>query len=198
MSLRLFFVCAFVAGVAGWQQAEAQSFPIPAPDAWRKETFKFPLAFAPSIGFEGSEYVRFAPGWGDFASERGFSYVFLWDVKEVEGPALTVHGLEFAVSHYFDGLMQTVAEARKIEPGNTRTVVNFHPMKDVPDWSVAHAGEIHTWNGFAKAEPLVLNVEVTQRSCPGGRVQVFYAVSRARRNLPVWQELRKSREATVC
>ena len=198
MGLRVYSICVFLALVATWQQALAQAFPIPAPDNWRKESFKFPLAFAPSIGFEGSEYVRFAPGWGDFASDRGFSYVFLWDVKQVEGYALTVHGLEFAVSHYFDGLMQTVAEARKIEAAQAHTIVNFHPMKDVPEWTVAHAGEIHTWNGFSRSEPLVLNVEVTQRSCPGGRVQVFYAVSKARRNLPIWQELRKSREATVC
>ena len=35
---------------------------LPAPDEWRKETFKFPLQFAPGIPYEGLENVRFSPG----------------------------------------------------------------------------------------------------------------------------------------
>ncbi len=172
--------------------------PIVAPDTWRKESFTFPLAFAPSIGLEGAEHVRFAPGWGDFASERGFSYVFVWDVKDVPGPALSVHGLEFALGVYFDGLMETAAASRKLEGRGARTVVNFHPMRAVPGWSEAHAGEIHTWNAFAKAEPMRLNVEVTSRACPAGKAQVFFAISKSPRNAPVWQDLRNARERTPC
>jgi hypothetical protein len=172
--------------------------PLPAPEDWRRESFEFPLKFAPSIGLQGSEHVRFAPGWSDFASERGFSYVFLWDVKEVAGPALTVHGLEFALGAYFDGLMNTAAEVRKIEPGAAATVVNFHPMRAVPEWREAYAGEIHTWNAFAKAEPLRLNVEATKRSCAGAKAQVFFAISKAPRNAAIWEELRAIRGRTAC
>jgi hypothetical protein len=181
---------------AAWLPAQAN--PIPAPDNWRRESFKFPLAFAPSIGLEGEEHVRFAPGWGSFAGERGFSYVFLWDVKEIPGPALSVHGLEFALGAYFDGLMRTAADSRKIEAGVERTVVSFHPMREVPGWRDAHAGEVFTWNGFGKGEPLVLQIEVVQRSCPNGRAQVFYAVSKARRSDAIWSELRKARDGTPC
>ena len=177
---------------------DAGANPIPAPDNWRRESFDFPLAFAPSIGLEGAEHVRFAPGWGDFASDRAFSYVFVWDVKEITGPALSVHGLEFALGVYFDGLMETAASRRKIEAQHPRTVVNFHPMREVPGWNAAHAGEIHTWNAFATGDPLALNIEVTRRSCPNGRAQVFFAVSRARRDHAVWAELRKARQATPC
>ena len=195
MNKRLLRLAA-LALAAGWLHAHAN--PIPAPDNWRRESFDFPLAFAPSIGLEGHEHVRFAPGWGNFAGERGFSYVFLWDVKEIPGPALTVHGLEFALGAYFDGLMAVAAQSRKIEAGAERSVVNFHPMRAVPGWSAAHAGEIHTWNGFGKGEPLVLHIEATQRSCPKGRAQIFYAVSKAPRNQPVWEELRKARDGTPC
>ena len=198
MVSRRFSTSFILAGLAALGIANAQTHPIPAPDTWRKESFEFPLAFAPSIGLEGREYVRFAPGWSDFASDRGFSYVFLWDVKEIAGPALGVHGLEFALGVYFDGLMRTAAQARAFELAPARSVVNFHPMRDVPGWREAHAGEIHTWNAFGKGEPLALGVEVTQRSCPGGRAQVFYAVSKAPRNHPVWQDLRKARDATAC
>jgi len=196
MRLSTLFPLLALAVVVAWQQAHAN--PIPAPDNWRRESFDFPLAFAPSIGLEGKEHVRFAPGWSDFAGERGFSYVFLWDVKEVAGPALGVHGLEFALGAYFDGLMHSAAKSRKIAPGVERSVVNFHPMRAVPGWRDAHAGEIHTWNGFAKGEPLVLQVEAVQRSCASGRAQVFYAISKSRRNQPIWEELRKARDATPC
>ena len=185
-----------LAVVASWLHAQAN--PIPAPDSWRRESFDFPLAFAPSIALEGKEHVRFAPGWSDFAGERGFSYVFLWDVKEIPGPALTVHGLQFSLGMYFDGLMGAAARSRKIEAGVERSVVNLHPMRDVAGWREAHAGQIHTWNGFGKAEPLVLQIEAVQRSCPNGRAQIFYAVSKSPRNQPIWNDLRKARDATPC
>jgi hypothetical protein len=44
----------------------------------------------------------------------------------------------------------------------------------------------------------VLHIEATQRSVPQGRAQVFYAVSKAPRNQPVWEELRKARDGTPC
>jgi len=178
--------------------AYAQKDPLPAPDHWRRESFHFPLNFAPSVGFEGTEHVRFAPGWGDFASDRGFSYVFMWDVKEVPGPALTVHGLEFTLRDYFDGLMEAAAETRKVESPGARTVVNFHPMRDVPEWSESHAGEIYTWNAFSKGEPIRLNVEVTKRSCPGGKAQILFAVSKSARSAAIWNDLRAVRERAVC
>ena len=172
--------------------------PVPAPENWRRESFEFPLTFAPAIGLEGSEHVRFAPGWGDFASERGFSYVFLWDVKDVAGPALTVVGLEFALRVYFDGLMETAAAARKLEVRGAPTLVDLHPMRDEPGWSEAHAGSIHTWNAFGKGESLALEVEVTKRSCPDGRAQVFHALSKAKRSAPPWDALRKARQGVSC
>ncbi len=178
--------------------ALAERDPVPVPEGWRHESFEFPLSFAPTIGLEGAEHVRFAPGWGSFASARGFSYVFLWDVKEVSGPALTVYGLEFALSGYFDGLMETAATARKLEARGERTVVNFHPMREVAGWTESHTGRIFTWNAFAKGEALTLEVEVTKRSCPGGRAQVFFALSKAARSAPVWEELRKARQGVSC
>ena len=34
---------------------------IAAPASWREERFTFPLVFAPSIPYEGTEVVRFSP-----------------------------------------------------------------------------------------------------------------------------------------
>jgi hypothetical protein len=193
--LRLAFIAILMfQGAPSFAQRDA----IPAPPEWRRESFEFPLAFAPSIGLEGREHVRFAPGWSDFSSERGFSYVFLWEVKEIAGPALSVHGLEFALGVYFDGLMATAADARKLDTQPSRTVVNLHPMRDVASWTESYAGEIHTWNAFAKGEPLRLQLELTKRACAGNVAQVFFAVSRAQRAIALWEPLRKAREATKC
>ena len=86
-----------------------------APDGWRRQTFQFPLPFAPSIPYEGTEHVRFAPHWTEFDSERGFSYVVLWDVKRRE---LQPQDLERALNVYFDGLMEAVTKGRRIaDPG---------------------------------------------------------------------------------
>lgn len=166
-----------------------------APADWRKESFEFPLPYAPSLPYEGSEEVRFPPGWARFASEDGFSYVVLWDIK----PALMEAAvLERALSVYFDGLMNNVAIARKLEVMVPQSAVVLHPLAVPAGWSDAYAGAIHTWNGFAQGEPLVLNVEIAQRPCGPGRMQVFYALAKAPRASPVWDALRAVRRKTGC
>jgi hypothetical protein len=91
--------------------AAAAATLIPAPDDWRKESFPFPLQFAPGIPYQGMEYLRFHPGWDQFADETGFSYVVLWDVKAVpvEPPDIEDH-----LETYFNGLMSNVARGRKL------------------------------------------------------------------------------------
>src|SRR5471030_378221 len=91
--------------------ASAQTGPIPAPADWRAESFIFPLQFAPSIPYQGVEYVRFAPSWARFDSEGGFSYVFLWDVKT---QPVTPEDLEDHLEAYFTGLMRNVGLQRKL------------------------------------------------------------------------------------
>jgi hypothetical protein len=52
-----------------------------APAGWRKESFAFPLPYAPSLPYQGTEQVRFSPSWSKFADEAGFSYAVLWDLR---------------------------------------------------------------------------------------------------------------------
>jgi hypothetical protein len=175
-------------GLAGLARAE-----LTAPADWRKESFDFPLAFAPSLPYEGREQVRFPPGWARFDAQDGFSYVVLWDLK----PALMEAApLERALAVYFDGLMNI---ARKIAAMVPQSVVVLHPLAAPEGWTVAYAGAIHTWNAFAKAEPLVLNVEIAQRPCGADRMQVFLAFSKAERAAAAaWEPLRKVRQAASC
>ena len=165
-----------------------------APAGWRKESFTFPLPYAPSLPYAGTEEVRFSPQWAHFDAPDGFTYAVLWDIK----PTLTDGlALERALSVYFDGLMNNVARARKVDAMVPQTQVELHPLASPEGWSGAYAGAIHTWNGFARAEPLVLNAEIAYRGC-GERLQVFMGLSKAPRAASAWESLRALRAATRC
>ncbi len=124
-----------------------------APPDWRKESFDFPLRFAPSIPYQGTEHVRFNPKWDHFDDDAGFSYVVLWDVKEVP---IEPADIEDHLETYFNGLMANVARGRKLEA----------PAKSV--------------------------------SCGKGRMQILFALSKSRRDRPIWNGLRGVRSATTC
>ncbi len=48
-----------------------------APSDWRPEVIPFPLGFAPDLGLEGVEELRFAPGMFDAKAADYFSYCFV-------------------------------------------------------------------------------------------------------------------------
>lgn len=168
---------------------------LPTPEGWRQESFKFPLPFAPAIPYEGTEHVRFAPGWAQFGSDTGFSYVFLWELK---AKPVTTEDLEDHLEAYFSGLMKGVAPARNLEAPKTPTAVALHPMTTVAGWTQSYGAQVRTWNAFSKAEPLLLHGEIAQRECPGQGMQILFAFSKAPRDRPIWQSLRRLREATQC
>jgi hypothetical protein len=179
----------------GWLACAVQAASIAAPDTWRRESFPFPLAFAASIPYEGTEHVRFTPGWSDFASEQGFGYVFMWDIKPV--PMEAAH-LERGLAVYFDGLMENVARGRKLDELPVISAVVLHPLRAPAGWNEAYAGAVHTWNAFSKGEELRLHIEIAHRPCPGDRMQIFFAASKAKRTDPAWEPLRKARADTAC
>ena len=168
---------------------------IAAPADWRAQSFPFPLQFAPSIPYEGSEHVRFSPSWARFAEDDGFTYILLW---ELERKPLEPAELERALDVYFDGLMEMATKNRKITDPGTVSQVSLHPLAAPDGWTAALGGRIWTWNGFSKGEPLVLNLEITQRACSAERTQIFFALSKAARTSAAWDELRRIRGATGC
>ena len=174
--------------------ASAQTSPIPAPADWRAESFIFPLQFAPSIPYEGVEYVRFAPSWTRFDSEGGFSYVILWDVKT---RPVAPEDLEDYLEAYFTGLMRNVGARRGLSDKEIKTVAAAHPMAALASWEQGYGLEVRTWNAFSKGEALLLYGEVGQRSC-GERMQIFFAFSRSPRDRHIWDRLREARNATTC
>ncbi|HZZ95103.1 MAG TPA: hypothetical protein VFE23_21265 [Usitatibacter sp.] len=168
---------------------------LPDRTGWRAETFRFPLAFASSVPFEGQESVRFAPSFARFAAADGFTHALLWDIKPVpmEGAQL---GRALAV--YFDGLMENAARGRKLDELPIPAAVSLHPMRAPERWSDAYAGTLYTWNAFSRGEALRLQAEVTTRHCTPGHLQVFMAISMAPRRDKAWDALRELRDGTRC
>jgi hypothetical protein len=172
----------------------AAGAPIAAPEDWRRESFQFPLVFAASIPYVGTEEVRFSPAWARFSADDGFTYAFMWDIQRV--PMEAAH-LERGLAVYFDGLMENVARGRKLEELPVMSAVVLHPLAAPAGWKEAYAGAIHTWNAFGKGEDLRLHIEIAHRPC-GERMQIFYAVSKAERTASPWPQLREIRRATGC
>jgi hypothetical protein len=173
---------------------EPKANAIPAPESWRKESFPFPLQFAPAIPYEGTEHVRFTPAWTHFGDEGGFSYVFMWDLKS---KPVTPEDVEEYLEMYFAGLMKNVGLQRSLGDKEAKTVAAVHPMAVLAGWGQGYGIELRTWNAFSKGEPLLLHGEIGHRYC-GERMQIFFAFSKSRRDRPIWEGLRAARKATSC
>lgn len=185
----------FVFCLAALLCAGAFAAKLPSRPGWRGETFRFPLVFAPSIPFDGTQDVRFAPAFGRFDTKDGFSHVILWDIRPepMEGAQL-----ERALAVYFDGLMENAARGRKLTELPVPAAVSLHPMSAPPGWSDAYAGAVHSWNAFSRGEELRLDVEVSTRRCTPQHLQVFIAMSMAPRRDKAWDALRSMREEVAC
>lgn len=175
--------------------AGALAAKLPSRPGWRGETFSFPLVFAPSVPFDGTQDVRFAPGFGRFGTSDGFSHAILWDIRPqpMEGAQL-----ERALAVYFDGLMENAARGRKLDELPVAAAVSLHPMSAPAGWRDAYAGAVHTWNAFSRGEEMKLDVEAATRRCAPDHLQVFIATSMAPRRDKAWDALRSMREEVSC
>lgn len=172
----------------------AASEPLAAPTNWRAETIPFPLEFAPDLGYKGTEHVRFAPSWKDFAATDGFSYVFVWDVDPVARDATSLaRDLRF----YFAGLMAAVA---KDKPELTeKAVATAVQLALVAERRAAvYRGEIKTWNAFGQGEPLTLQIDMTVEGCGDGHQHWFAMLSKAPRDASIWRTMKSIREDSKC
>jgi hypothetical protein len=168
---------------------------IPAPDDWRKESFPIPLLFAPSIPYEGTSTCAFALV-ADFASDRGFTYVILWDIKRRS--SLEPAELERALNVY----LRRPHGAGHARPQDRRPRHRDHERAASPrrpqGWQEAFGAAVWTWNGFSKGEAL----RCTSRSPTARAARTAPRCSShprsAERTQPVWKQLREIRAATSC
>jgi len=158
--------------------------PLVAPDNWRKETIEFPLSFAPSIDYKGTEYVRFAPGWGKKGSEEYFTYAFLWYLDE--DPKLSSSTLESEFEAYFDGLIAAVS---KPNSGNSNNILKTKSFFEKLN-NQSFAGKIITYDAFTTKKEVTLNIVATYTSCKNIDTHlVLFKISPQQIDHPVWDKL---------
>ncbi|SDB37317.1 hypothetical protein SAMN03097699_0970 [Flavobacteriaceae bacterium MAR_2010_188] len=127
-----------------------------ADSSWAKETFKFPIGFAPELVYSGFEEAVFPPGWGNQESPEFWSYAFAWKVENID--SLSQKKLEEDLKLYFDGLMAT----RKTQKHDSvfRTQVQLKSISSIENEHV-YTGQIKLFDGFRTKKVLILNTKVT-------------------------------------
>lgn len=170
--------------------------PWPHPAGWKTETLPFPLAFAPAIHHQGSEELRFAPGFFDPAAPGYFSYAFVWWLKD-ERP-LTAATLATELNQYYAGLCTAVGKKKfALDPARYRAKLTAQTAT-MPGWET-FTGEAELYDAFTTGLPLSLHLRAFQRACPAsGHQAVLVLASPQPESAPIWNELRARAESFSC
>ncbi len=134
-----------------------------APKDWKKESFTFPLDFAPKLDFTGIEEARFAPGWSDKTSDQFWTYSFAW---YVDGKIdLTENKLEELTAIYFNGLTQVVGKSKGMKSADiTNATAIFMDKKAVKGWQ-SFEGKVQLFDVFFSEQIIRLNAKVKALYC---------------------------------
>ncbi len=153
---------------------------------WRSEIIDFPLEFAPSLEYSGTEYIRFSPGWGKENAVDYFSYVFLWVLNQ--DPKLSSKKLESDMEHYFDGLASIVSkEDLKLNIDIIKSKAFFEKVNDS-----VYAGKILTYDPFTTKKDISLNAIVTYRFCKSEKNHlVLFNISPQTPEHQLWKKMQK-------
>lgn len=133
------------------------------PDSWKKESFTFPLGFAPKLAFTGIEEARFAPGWSDKTSPEFWTYSFAW---YVDGDInLTEKRLQTFTADYFNGLTQVVGKSKGLKTETvTESFAIFIEKVSVAGWQFFE-GKAQLFDVFFSEQEVRLNVKVKALYC---------------------------------
>lgn len=179
--------------IIGCTDSNTSTNPLVAPDNWRKETIEFPLSFAPTLTYKGTEYVRFAPGWGKKDAEDYFTYAFLWYLDEV--PTLSSKILESELETYFNGLMRVVAGSKETTTSSIPTSKAFFEKLD----ETSYAGKVITYDAFTTKKEVSLNVIVNYSACDElGKHLVLFKFSPKNIDHTVWSKLENIKIGLDC
>lgn len=166
----------------------------PVPSGWKHETFALPPGFAPEFPYHGTEDLRFMPGFSEPTAHDFWSYEFVWWLDE--RPRFDATEIAAALTTYFRGLSTAVGGSKyEFDPARYRADLTVVPGSAPPRM----AGQVFTYDPFATGLPIVLNVEVELRSCPGtSRTAIVVLLSPQDTTDRVWTELRATAAALVC
>jgi hypothetical protein len=168
--------------------AQLPAYDLPKPAGWGSETFPLPPAFAPEITYQGTEDIRFSPGWAKSGSNQYWSYAFVWLVEGKQ--SLTVQSLSTCLAAYYKGIY-TVNLKDKPAPRPGFTTVQFQEIKTAAPDQETYEGRVSTLN-YLNHEALLLNVRVHLRNLAGAKATaIFFEVSPQPYTHAVWKDLRE-------
>ena len=162
-----FFCCLLISLTSFAQATKKQPLTTPnileAPKDWKKESFTFPLDFAPKLNFTGIEEARFAPGWSDKTSDEFWTYSFAWYVDgEIN---LTEEKLQELTAIYFNGLTQVVGKSKGLKSEQiTKSIAIFMDKSPIGDWQFFE-GKVQLFDVFFSEQEVRLNVKVKALYC---------------------------------
>ena len=134
-----------------------------APNDWKKESFTFPLDFAPKLQFTGIEEAIFTPGWSDKTSPEFWTYSFAW---YVDGNInLTEQRLQIFIGDYFNGLTQVVGTSKGMKKeAISNAFAIFMEKESVENWQYFE-GKVQLFDVFFSEQAIRLNVKVKALYC---------------------------------
>ena len=167
------------------------------PHNWKKESFTFPLGFAPKLTFTGIEEARFAPGWSDKTSPEFWTYTFAW---YVDGNInLTEERLQTFTADYFNGLTQAVGKSKGLEAGTvSEAYAIFIEKKSKDNWQFFE-GKVQLFDVFFSEQAVRLNVKVKALYCKilDKHLVVFSFAPKAFDH-EIWQVFKKVKTVANC
>ncbi|WP_271767733.1 hypothetical protein [Aquimarina algiphila] len=159
--------------------------PLLFPEHWRSEVIEFPLEFAPSLQYSGTEYICFSPGWGKQGAPDYFSCAFLWVIDQ--DPKLSAKNLETAMETYFDGLMNTVS---KSDQNSTQKNITSKAFFENVNEGV-YVGKILTYDAFTTKKEVSLNIIVNNSFCNAqNKHLILFTISPQAPDHQIWKKMK--------
>ncbi len=158
------------------------------PAGWTTERIDFPISFAPSISYTGTEDLRFAKEWGKNNSDEHWAYAFLWWLDgKVKVDTAT---LRTDLTAYYSGLVQQNVREQNIPAVKlVPTTVEVNAVAALPGDKSTFTATVHMLN-YQVQEPMVLNCIIHVRQCDGSRhTAILFTISPKEKSHPVWGQL---------
>ncbi len=163
------------------------------PKEWSGKVIEFPLEFAPSIQYSGTEFTRFAPKYDHVETTDYFSYIFLWKINE--NPSLSPKKMESLLEIYFDGLITN--QLKKNTPITSqipKTKAFFERVNDS-----TYIGKVLTFDVLYAKKAITLNVMVNYRNCSKeNKHLLLFKLSPQHLDHQIWKKLRKIDDKQIC
>ncbi|WP_145058885.1 hypothetical protein [Lignipirellula cremea] len=163
-----------------------------APEGWGGETIALPPGFAPGMGWQGTEKIRFAPGMMKPEADGFFSYAFAFELR-ADSP-LTEAEVQKEFLAYYRGLCQAVLRGKLPGLDPAAFTLQLKRQEAAPgDPAVHYTGVLDWIEPFATRKPQRLNLEIQTWS---GKEQkyVFVCVSPQDSKAAIWKELHGIRD----